>query len=154
MSKLKEIIEKVEAMHPYKEKGKPDTYSDYNQGWQDCIGTLQGLLDDGKANQPKETHCPKCKAPFELESSVEGVNVCLCKWTFKDAKFEQLVPSEKIDDLILDENIKLDMPPKSSQKFVFDKIQVRELVEEIAESVNVTGEDAKQWIEDAKKALK
>ena len=35
-----EIIEEVEDMHPYKESGNRDSYSQYNEGWADACDIL------------------------------------------------------------------------------------------------------------------
>lgn len=37
---LDKIIEEVESLHPYKISGKPDTYSQYNEGFSDACDIL------------------------------------------------------------------------------------------------------------------
>ena len=41
MSKITQIINKIEAEHPYKIKGKQDTYSEYNDAWADCCARFE-----------------------------------------------------------------------------------------------------------------
>lgn len=45
MSKIDTIIEQVEAMHPYKQSGNRDSYSDYNQGWSCACDIVQQRLE-------------------------------------------------------------------------------------------------------------
>lgn len=35
--------------HPYKEQGKPETYSQYNEGWNDACDYIRGKLESEKA---------------------------------------------------------------------------------------------------------
>jgi hypothetical protein len=42
---LIETIENVEKEHPYKVPGDYDTYSQYNEAWQDCIGRLMSIIE-------------------------------------------------------------------------------------------------------------
>ncbi len=42
------IIEEIEDLHPYKQSGDRDSYSDYSQGWADaCDVILSRLKGDG-----------------------------------------------------------------------------------------------------------
>lgn len=34
------IIEEIEELHPYKQPGNRDSYSEYNQGWSVCCDVL------------------------------------------------------------------------------------------------------------------
>ena len=36
----KKIIDETTEAHPYRQRGKPETYSDYNQGWEDACDIL------------------------------------------------------------------------------------------------------------------
>ena len=42
-----ERLEKLEKEHPYKVIGQPNTYSQYNEGWQDCIDRAIGVVKKG-----------------------------------------------------------------------------------------------------------
>ena len=42
--KLLALIQEVMQEHPYKVPGNHDTYSDYNQGWEAALDTLEGRL--------------------------------------------------------------------------------------------------------------
>lgn len=49
---IDEIIEqlgKLEKEHPYKMIGQPNTYSQYNEGWQDCIDRVLDIVKGGDA---------------------------------------------------------------------------------------------------------
>ena len=42
-----EQLEKLEKEHPYKVIGQPDTYSLYNEAWQDCIDRVLCIVKRG-----------------------------------------------------------------------------------------------------------
>lgn len=42
---INEVINKVSAEHPYKVPGDMDTYSQYNEAWQDCIARIDQEVD-------------------------------------------------------------------------------------------------------------
>ena len=42
-----EQLEKLEKEHPYKVIGQPDTYSQYNEAWQDCMDRVLGIVKKG-----------------------------------------------------------------------------------------------------------
>ena len=44
-----EQLEKLEKEHPYKVIGQPDTYSQYNEAWQDCMDRVLGIVKRGGA---------------------------------------------------------------------------------------------------------
>jgi len=49
---LDETIKRLEALaeeHPYKVPGNPDTYNQYNEAWQDCIGRAIDIVKGGGA---------------------------------------------------------------------------------------------------------
>lgn len=52
-NELEKILEEIEAEHPYKVPGKPDTYSQYNEGWQDALDRVRGELECAKKEQEK-----------------------------------------------------------------------------------------------------
>lgn len=41
---IKDALDKVSSMYPYEVVGKPETYSQYNCGWQDAVDYLSQLL--------------------------------------------------------------------------------------------------------------
>ena len=41
---IRDVIDKASSMYPYEVIGKPETYSQYNCGWQDAIDYLSQLL--------------------------------------------------------------------------------------------------------------
>lgn len=42
-----EQLEELEKEHPYKVIGQPDTYSQYNEAWQDCMDRVLGIVKRG-----------------------------------------------------------------------------------------------------------
>lgn len=50
---LNKIIAEVEQERPYKERGNRDSYSSYNEGWSDALGTLQGKIEATKSEENK-----------------------------------------------------------------------------------------------------
>lgn len=46
MQRLEAKRAELEALHPYKVRGKPETYSDYNQGWEDALSILGDCLTE------------------------------------------------------------------------------------------------------------
>ena len=47
IDKVIEQLEKLEKEHPYKVIGQPDTYSQYNEAWQDCMDRVLGIVKRG-----------------------------------------------------------------------------------------------------------
>lgn len=45
--KVVKQLEKLEKEHPYKVIGQPDTYSQYNEAWQDCMDRVLGIVKRG-----------------------------------------------------------------------------------------------------------
>ena len=44
-----EQLEKLEKEHPYRVIGQPDTYSQYNEAWQDCMDRVLEIVKRGFA---------------------------------------------------------------------------------------------------------
>lgn len=49
IDKVIEQLEELEKEHPYRVIGQPNTYSQYNQGWCDCIDRVIGIVKKGGA---------------------------------------------------------------------------------------------------------
>lgn len=47
INKVIEELEELEKEHPYKVIGQPDTYSQYNEAWQDCMDRVMGIVKKG-----------------------------------------------------------------------------------------------------------
>ena len=47
IDKVIEQVEKLEKEHPYRVIGQPDTYSQYNEAWQDCMDRVLGIVKRG-----------------------------------------------------------------------------------------------------------
>ena len=41
---IKDALNKASSMYPYEVVGNPETYSQYNYGWQDAVDYLSQLL--------------------------------------------------------------------------------------------------------------
>ena len=46
MQELEKILEEIEAEHPYKVPGNYDSYSQYNEAWQDAIDRVRVKLEE------------------------------------------------------------------------------------------------------------
>ena len=46
MQELENILEEIEAEHPYKVPGNYDSYSQYNEAWQDAIDRVRARLEN------------------------------------------------------------------------------------------------------------
>lgn len=44
INKIIEQLEELEKEYPYKVVGEPETYSQYNEGWSDCIDRAIGIV--------------------------------------------------------------------------------------------------------------
>lgn len=44
LNELKNVLEKAYKIHPYRKYDNPDSYSDYNQGWQDALNFIADQL--------------------------------------------------------------------------------------------------------------
>ena len=47
IDKVIEQLEELEKEHPYKVIGQPDTYSQYNEAWRDCMDRVLGIVKKG-----------------------------------------------------------------------------------------------------------
>lgn len=47
VDKVVKQLEELEKEHPYKVIGQPDTYSQYNEAWQDCMDRVLGIVKGG-----------------------------------------------------------------------------------------------------------
>lgn len=47
IDKVIEELEELEKEHPYKVIGQPDTYSQYNEAWLDCIDRVIEIVKKG-----------------------------------------------------------------------------------------------------------
>ena len=70
MKKTKEEMrDEVIALHPYKVPGKPETYDQYNQGWEDACYAMENFLEI-YANQ-------ECA---ELKEKYNALDIAATKW--------------------------------------------------------------------------
>ena len=46
--KVREVLNEVAELYPYKEQGNRDSYSQYNEGWQDAIASIESRLNSKK----------------------------------------------------------------------------------------------------------
>lgn len=45
LEKILQEIEKIKNEHPYKVQGKYETYSQYNEAWQDCAYRIESVIE-------------------------------------------------------------------------------------------------------------
>lgn len=111
MQVLKQILEEIESLgreHPYKILGIPDTYSQYNEAWQDCVDRVEGIIQRRMIETEPNTvveWCPHCEKEIEICWDVEkdgyqifcpncgkAIMLCsmcdggICDWTEKGCK--------------------------------------------------------------------
>ena len=73
MQELEKILEEIEAEHPYKIPGDCDSYSQYNEAWQDAIDRVRGRLEiffKERTNDgwiPVEERLPEEKKPVLVQ---------------------------------------------------------------------------------------
>lgn len=70
MSVIEMILDEIEAEHPYKVPGDHDTYSQYNEGWNDAIDRVRGELETIN------------KEPFEFDFTGVKSFECRCGQKF------------------------------------------------------------------------
>ncbi len=63
------IVQEVIEMHPYKVPGKPHTYCDYNQGWEDACDILDQHLTEWAISRLSER---KIVLPSDIDNPYEG----------------------------------------------------------------------------------
>jgi Lar family restriction alleviation protein len=51
IDKIVEQLEEIRGEHPYKQIGEPDTYSQYNEAWQDCLDRVEDMIVKGGSNE-------------------------------------------------------------------------------------------------------
>lgn len=56
VEKILEELKSLERERPYKVPGNPDTYSQYNEAWRDCINRVEEIIS--KHMNDNETRCP------------------------------------------------------------------------------------------------
>lgn len=47
--------------HRYRIPGKAETYSQYNEAWQDALGRAEGVIGDLPSAEPEIIRCRDCK---------------------------------------------------------------------------------------------
>lgn len=47
--------------HRYRIPGKRETYSQYNEAWQDALDRAEGAIENLPSAQPEIIHCRECK---------------------------------------------------------------------------------------------
>lgn len=51
MDKVVEQLEKLSAEHPYKVPGQPETYSQYNEAWNDAIDRVEQIVKEAAEDE-------------------------------------------------------------------------------------------------------
>ena len=70
---VQDMIDRIAEMHPYRQIGKPETYSEYNEAWEDAVNRIGAELNDLSSAQPE--HLVK-----ESGNLVKGlVNDCISR---------------------------------------------------------------------------
>lgn len=54
MKTAEEYLKELQDQHPYREIGKPETYSQYNEGWSDALDLAQSVLEQAQKDAYNE----------------------------------------------------------------------------------------------------
>jgi hypothetical protein len=73
MKTPEEYIKPIEDMYPYKKRGNPDSYSEYNEGWCDACGQFYDVIDQVQ----KDVHSDIESRLEALERRSEYINKIL-----------------------------------------------------------------------------
>lgn len=95
MQELEKILEEIEAEHPYKVPGNYDSYSQYNEAWQDAIDRVRARLEiffREKENDgwiPVEERLPE-EAGTYIVNALNGERsiVTFAKWKNRYKRFD------------------------------------------------------------------
>jgi len=98
-NELNDIINEVEDQHPYKQRGNPDSYSKYNEGWADACDVIRTKFELNETVENDNGPCIECKYSYSwknymgwfcrLKNSPIKVGVDTCD------KFERLFEQQK-----------------------------------------------------------
>lgn len=58
MQELAKILDDIEHEHPYHIPGRPETYSEYNDGWTDAIDRVRAELSKKSLKNLNHTRIP------------------------------------------------------------------------------------------------
>ena len=105
---INEVINKVSAEHPYKIPGDRDSYSQYNEAWQDCIARIEQELElMQRENQfefcfdnVKSFDCP-CGRRYintAAHENGDGETTEYCQKEYEDALKEDGVSKEFLEE--------------------------------------------------------
>ena len=70
------ITTKVEKIHPYKVVGDRDSYSPYNEGWNDCVSLIESYLEKMPVVEPKERTAKVKDLDRRSETSMSWEGIC------------------------------------------------------------------------------
>ena len=71
------ITTKVEKIHPYKVVGDRDSYSPYNEGWNDCVSLIESYLETIPSAEPERKWIPVTEALPEEDGRLTGYLVSI-----------------------------------------------------------------------------
>jgi len=83
--KAKDYLKKLRDLHPYREAGKPETYSKYNEGWSDALDLVQNVFEQAQKdayNQALEDAANHEECDFTMEDE-EGRKYNYIEWIKK-----------------------------------------------------------------------
>ena len=166
--KVIEIAEEVSNMHPYKERGNRDSYSQYNEGWADACDVLGGRIADtllklDRCNKVidivKEAWTPDSQQshPPEISEekldnmaadhaeSIHGQCTTVNEEEFNDSMNSFLIGAKAIHALIYKTEIKPVTLPNDAQKSPKIPIIRRELLKRLEKAMDKN--EARETIE-------
>ena len=60
------ILRKVESIHPYKVLGDRDSYSSYNEGWEDAVALIDAKIGGLRNADAKDMNVPS--KPYKIDT--------------------------------------------------------------------------------------
>ena len=72
-----DAIEKVAGLYPWKVPGNRDSYSQYNEAWQDALDRAEGAIGNLPSAQPEIIRCKDCRF---------NDGVAYCEMHYRDVK--------------------------------------------------------------------
>ena len=79
--KAKDYLKKLREQHPYREIGKPETYSQYNEGWSDALDLAQSVFEQAQKDAYNQA----------IDDAVKSVKVVNTKkLNFETGKWENV----------------------------------------------------------------
>ena len=78
-----DALEKVAELYPWRVPGDRDSYSQYNEAWQDALNRADSEIEELPSAQPEIIRCNSCKYWTQATGKMKGYGLGRCD--FHDA---------------------------------------------------------------------